>query len=241
MPVEDNANEITSLKKVFNHMILSVKSLMRRVKDEERIIAKGKLDIIQAQINPHFLYNTLDAVSALALMEENEKCFQMTQALGNFYRNSLNSGLDYITVEDEISSIESYITILNMRYDNQIKVNYEIEESVKKEKVLKLLLQPLVENAVHHGLNGEEGTVNIKVFEQDDEIFIVSDDGVGMSEERIQEIMEGKSVTGKSGFGLYSLIQRIKLMYEIENPMIIQSEIGVGTEIIVTVGKIKSE
>ena len=223
-------------------MILSVKSLMKKVKDEERIIAKGKLDIIQAQINPHFLYNTLDAVSALALMEENEKCFQMTQALGNFYRNSLNSGLDYITVEDEISSIESYITILNMRYDNQIKVNYEIEESVKKEKVLKLLLQPLVENAVHHGLNGEEGTVNIKVFEQDDEIiFIVSDDGVGMSEERIQEIMEGKSVTGKSGFGLYSLIQRIKLMYEIDNPMIIQSEIGVGTEIIVTVGKIKSE
>ena len=242
MPVEDNANEITSLKKVFNHMILSVKSLMRKIKDEERIIAKGKLDIIQAQINPHFLYNTLDAVSALALMEENEKCFQMTQALGNFYRNSLNSGLDYIKVEDEISSIESYITILNMRYDNQIKVNYEIEESVKKEKVLKLLLQPLVENAVHHGLNGEEGTVNIKVFEQDDEIiFIVSDDGVGMSEERIQEIMEGKSVTGKSGFGLYSLIQRIKLMDEIENPMIIQSEIGVGTEIIVTVGKIKSE
>ena len=77
-------------------MILSVKSLMRKIKDEERIIAKGKLDIIQAQINPHFLYNTLDAVSALALMEENEKCFQMTQALGNFYRNSLNSGLDYI-------------------------------------------------------------------------------------------------------------------------------------------------
>lgn len=72
MPVEDNANEITSLKKVFNHMILSVKSLMKKVKDEERIIAKGKLDIIQAQINPHFLYNTLDAVSALALMEENE-------------------------------------------------------------------------------------------------------------------------------------------------------------------------
>lgn len=76
-------------------MILSVKSLMKKVKDEERIIAKGKLDIIQAQINPHFLYNTLDAVSALALMEEKCKnCFQMTQALGNFYRNSLNSGLE---------------------------------------------------------------------------------------------------------------------------------------------------
>lgn len=242
MPVDDNENEITNLRKVFNHMILSVKELMHRVKEEERIIAKGKLDIIYAQINPHFLYNTLDAISALTLMEENEKCFQMIQALGNFYRNSLNSGLDYISVEDEINSIKSYITILNTRYENQIAVSYDVEESIKKEKVLKLLLQPLVENAVHHGLNGEEGNVEIKVFEQEDEIiFIVSDDGVGMSDEKIKDILEGKTVTGKSGFGLYSLIQRIKLIYEIEDPMIIQSEVGVGTEIIVTVKKIKVE
>lgn len=123
MPVDDNENEITNLRKVFNHMILSVKELMHRVKEEERIIAKGKLDIIYAQINPHFLYNTLDAISALTLMEENEKCFQMIQALGNFYRNSLNSGLDYISVEDEINSIKSYITILNTRYENQIAVS----------------------------------------------------------------------------------------------------------------------
>ncbi len=155
MESDDYENEITNLRQVFNHMILSIKKLMSKVKEEEGIIAKGKLDIIYAQINPHFLYNTLDAVSALALMKENEKCFEITQALGNFYRNSLNSGLDYITVEDEIDSIKSYITILNMRYDNQIKVDYQIEESVKKEKILKLLLQPLVENAVHHGLNGE--------------------------------------------------------------------------------------
>ena len=242
MPVDDNENEITNLRKVFNHMILSVKELMHRVKEEERIIAKGKLDIIYAQINPHFLYNTLDAISALTLMEENEKCFQMIQALGNFYRNSLNSGLDYISVEDEINSIKSYITILNTRYENQIAVSYDVEESIKKEKVLKLLLQPLVENAVHHGLNGEEGNIEIKVFEQEDEIiFIVSDDGVGISDEKIKDILEGKTVTGKSGFGLYSLIQRIKLIYEIEDPMIIQSEVGVGTEIIVTVKKIKVE
>ena len=163
--------------------------------------------------------------------------------MGKFFiENSLNSDLDYITVEDEIDSIKSYITILNMRYDNQIKVDYQIEESVKKEKILKLLLQPLVENAVHHGLNGEEGTVSIKAFSQDDEIiFIVSDDGVGMSEDRVEAILHGKNITGKSGFGLHSLIQRIRLLYEIENPIIIQSEIGNGTEIIVTVKKMKGE
>lgn len=242
MPVDDYDNEITNLRKVFNHMILSVKALMKRVKDEERIIAKGKLDIIYAQINPHFLYNTLDAISALALMEENEKCFQMIQALGNFYKNSLNSGLDYISAEDEIGCIESYITILNTRYENQIAISYDIEDVVKHEKVLKLLLQPLVENAVHHGLNGEGGNIEIKVFEQEDEIiFIVSDDGVGMSDEKIEDILAGRTVTGKSGFGLYSLIQRIRLTYGIENPVIIQSEVGVGTEIIVTIKKIKME
>lgn len=242
MPVDDYDNEITNLRKVFNHMILSVKALMKRVKDEERTIAKGKLDIIYAQINPHFLYNTLDAISALALMEENEKCFQMIQALGNFYKNSLNSGLDYISVEDEIGCIESYITILNTRYENQIAISYDIEDVVKHEKVLKLLLQPLVENAVHHGLNGEGGNIEIKVFEQEDEIiFIVSDDGVGMSDEKIEDILAGRTVTGKSGFGLYSLIQRIRLTYGIENPVIIQSEVGVGTEIIVTIKKIKME
>ena len=123
MESDDYENEITNLRQVFNHMILSIKKLMNKVKEEEGIIAKGKLDIIYAQINPHFLYNTLDAVSALALMKENEKCFEITQALGNFYRNSLNSGLDYITVEDEIDSIKSYITILNMRYENQIKMD----------------------------------------------------------------------------------------------------------------------
>ena len=99
-------------------------------------------------------------------MEENEKCFQMIQALGNFYKNSLNGGLDYISVEDEIGCIESYITILNTRYENQIAISYDIEDVVKHEKVLKLLLQPLVENAVHHGLNGEGGNIEIKVFEQ---------------------------------------------------------------------------
>ena len=222
------------LRKIENHMQI--------VENEERIIAKGKLDIIYAQINPHFLYNTLDAISALALMEENEKCFQMIQALGNFYKNSLNSGLDYISVEDEIGCIESYITILNTRYENQIAISYDIEDVVKHEKVLKLLLQPLVENAVHHGLNGEGGNIEIKVFEQEDEIiFIVSDDGVGMSDEKIEDILAGRTVTGKSGFGLYSLIQRIRLTYGIENPVIIQSEVGVGTEIIVTIKKIKME
>ena len=237
-----DSNEIGSLTRSFNIMTEEIQNLMRQSEQEQRAKRKYELNALQSQISPHFLYNTLDAISALALMEENEKCFQMIQALGNFYKNSLNSGLDYISVEDEIGCIESYITILNTRYENQIAISYDIEDVVKHEKVLKLLLQPLVENAVHHGLNGEGGNIEIKVFEQEDEIiFIVSDDGVGMSDEKIEDILAGRTVTGKSGFGLYSLIQRIRLTYGIENPVILQSEVGVGTEIIVTIKKIKME
>lgn len=241
MEIDDSQNEINNLKRVYNHMVTSMKELISTVKEEEKIIAKGELDLIQAQINPHFLYNTLDAVSALALMQDFDKCFKMTQALGSFYRNSLNSGRNFISIEDEIQCIKSYITILNIRYDNELTVEFDVEEELLQCQVLKLLLQPLVENAAHHGIKPkcESGTIGIRIFSNDDEIiFMVSDDGVGMSDERIQEIMEGKTVTGKSGFGIYSLIQRVRLYYGIEEPVIIHSEIGNGTEVALRIKKI---
>lgn len=244
MEVDQQKNEINNLKRVFNHMTRSIKNLILKVKEEEQIIAKVELDLLQAQINPHFLYNTLDAVSALALMQDYDNCFKMTQALGSFYRNSLNSGMDFITVKDEISCIQSYLTILNIRYDNEIKLEVDVEEEVKDCRILKLLLQPLVENAVHHGIKPREGkgVISIKVFSDEDEIiFLVSDDGVGMSEEKIEEIMEGRTVTGKSGFGLYNLMQRITLYHGIKQPVLIHSEIGNGTEIAVRVKRMETK
>lgn len=222
-------------------MTTSIKNLIHKVKEEEQIIAKTELNLLQAQINPHFLYNTLDAVSALALMKDYDNCFKMTQALGRFYRNSLNSGLDFIKIKDEINCIESYLTILNIRYDNEIRTEIDVEEEVKECEILKLLLQPLVENAVHHGIKPKDGkgTISIRVFSDEDEIiFIVSDDGIGMSEEKIAEIMEGRSATGKSGFGLYNLMQRITLYHGIKQPVLIHSELGNGTEVAVRVKRL---
>lgn len=241
MEVSQQKNEINNLKKGFNHMTTSIKNLIHKVKEEEQIIAKTELNLLQAQINPHFLYNTLDAVSALALMKDYDNCFKMTQALGRFYRNSLNSGLDFIKIKDEISCIESYLTILNIRYDNEIRTEIDVEEEVKECEILKLLLQPLVENAVHHGIKPKDGkgTISIRVFSDEDEIiFIVSDDGIGMSEEKITEIMEGRSATGKSGFGLYNLMQRITLYHGIKQPVLIHSELGNGTEVAVRVKRL---
>lgn len=237
-------DEINDLKRGFNKMISSIEELIDKVKEEEKIIAKGELNMIQAQINPHFLYNTLDAVSALALIEDHENCFKMTQALGNFYRNSLNSGKDFVTVNDEIDCIKSYMTILNIRYGNRITVSYDIEEGIKCFKMLKLILQPVIENAVHHGIKPKNGIgeIGIKAFRDENEIyFIVTDDGVGMGEERIKEILEGKTQTGKSGFGLYSLMQRISLYYDIEKPMTIISEEGSGTEIAIHIKVIQGD
>lgn len=244
MEVNQQKNEINNLKRGFNHMTTSIKNLILKVKEEEQIIAKTELNLLQAQINPHFLYNTLDAVSALALMEDYDNCFKMTQALGSFYRNSLNSGMDFIKVKDEINCIQSYMTILNIRYDNEIKLEIDVEEEVMDCEILKLLLQPLVENAVHHGIKPKDGkgTVSIRVFSDEDEIiFIISDDGVGMSEEKIAEVMEGRSVTGKSGFGLYNLMQRITLYHGIKQPVLIHSETGNGTEVAVRVKRLDAK
>lgn len=238
----DFENEIVSLKRVNNHMIYAIKQYIDRIKVEEKIIAKNELDLIFAQINPHFLYNTLDAASALALIEDNENCFQLIQALGNFYRNSLNSGKEVVTVEDELSSVKNYMTILNIRYDNRIKMHYDIEEEMKANKMLKLILQPVIENAVYHGIKQREGDGNIYIkgyIDEDEMIFIVNDDGVGMSEERIIEVLKGKNRVNKSGFGLYSLIQRISLYYDISSPVTLHSEIGQGTEITIRIKRIE--
>lgn len=235
IPVTENGNnEINDLKKGFNAMVHAIEQLIDKVKMEEKTIAKNELDLIQAQINPHFLYNTLDAVSALALLGDNDNCFKMTQALGMFYRNSLNSGRELVSVEDEIDCIKSYVTILNVRYNNGIHLECEIEERMKKKKILKLIMQPIIENAVHHGIRNRdgEGTITIKGYEDEDEmIFIVTDDGVGMTEEQIADILNGRGKGSKSGFGLYSSIQRISLFYGINIPITITSEIESGTEI----------
>jgi two-component system sensor histidine kinase YesM len=237
-------NEIVSLKKVFNHMIYSLQELIEKIKKEEKIIMKNELDLIHAQIKPHFLYNTLDAASALALTRDHENCFNLIQALGNFYRNSLNSGQDEVTVGDEIDCIKSYITILNIRYENMIHMHYDIEERILPLPMLKLILQPVVENAVYHGIKEREreGNIYLKGYLDENEIiFIISDDGKGMSEDRIRKVLSGKTRTKKSGFGLYSLIQRISLYYDMESPVTVTSEIGSGTEITLRLKVIKGD
>ena len=232
---EECEDEITNLKRAYNNLLNSIRELLERTKEEEKIIRKNELDLILEQINPHFLYNTLDVISGLTLIGDQDKSFQMTQALGRFYRNSLNSGCQVITVREELDIIKSYMTIINIRYDYDISIVYEVDESLLDILMLKLILQPLVENAVHHGMRQKEGKGELRISVQalNDRLMEVSvrDNGVGISEDKIRLILEGEYKTSKSGFGLHSVKQRVELFYGIEDAVSIFSQPGCWMEV----------
>lgn len=232
---EECEDEITNLKRTYNNLLNSIRKLLERTKEEEKIIRKNELDLILEQINPHFLYNTLDVISDLTLIGDQDKSFQMTQALGRFYRNSLNSGCQVITVREELDIIKSYMTIINIRYNNEISIEYKVDENLLDILMLKLILQPLVENAVHHGMRQKEGKGKLCISVQalDDKLMEVSvrDNGVGIPEDKIRLILEGGYKTSKSGFGLHSVKQRVELFYGIEDAVSISSQPGCWTEV----------
>ena len=232
---EECEDEITNLKRTYNNLLNSIRKLLERTKEEEKIIRKNELDLILEQINPHFLYNTLDVISGLTLIGDQDKSFQMTQALGRFYRNSLNSGCQVITVREELDIIKSYMTIINIRYNNEISIEYKVDENLLDILMLKLILQPLVENAVHHGMRQKEGKgeLSISVQALDDKLMevYVRVNGVGIPEDKIRLILEGGYKTSKSGFGLHSVKQRVELFYGIEDAVSISSQPGCWTDV----------
>lgn len=228
-------DEITNLKRTYNNLLNSIRELLERTKEEEKIIRKNELDLILEQINPHFLYNTLDVISGLTLIGDQDKSFQMTQALGRFYRNSLNRGSQMIPVREELDIVKSYMTIINIRYENEISIRYQVDEKLMDTLMLKLILQPLVENAVHHGLRQKEGKGELQITMRmvDNRMMEVSikDNGVGISEEKVRLILEGEYKNSKSGFGIYSVKQRVELFYGVEDAVSISSQPGRGTEV----------
>lgn len=239
MPVEANRDdEIIQLKKVYNRMVVEIEKLITKVKKEERTKRKNELNLIQAQINPHFLYNTLDAISALSLMGDSKNAYKITRSLAEFYRVSLNSGNEVISVKEEIDCIKNYLAILDIRYDGKYEVDLDIEPEIMDYRILKLLLQPLVENAVHHGLRNKEGKgmLSIKGFSTGDSlIFEIRDNGIGMTAEKINEVLNHRVGKNHGGFGIYSCKQRLSIYYNIDHPLRIVSKPGEGTQVTVEI------
>lgn len=233
----ENIDEIAILSSSFNEMTKEIGLLVEDIKEKEKNIHLMETQLLQAQINPHFLYNTLDTIVWLAEDNRNEETVSMVTSLSDFFRTTLCQGRDYITVKEEESHIESYLKIQQFRYQDIMDYDIQISEEMYPYVIPKLLLQPLVENALYHGVKQKRGKSTIHVTgvkEGQRLIFKVSDNGKGMSKEKLEHLREHieKGPDGqKSGsFGLENVNRRIRHYYGNAYGLYIESTENVGTE-----------
>ena len=230
-------DEIARLSESFNQMVEKIGNLIEDIKIEQLNLQATELKLLQAQINPHFLYNTLDTIIWLAENQQNEEVIMMVTSLSAFFRGSLSKGRDCITIREEEAHVRSYLQIQQFRYRDILEYEIEINEELYQYEILKLTLQPLVENALYHGIKNKRGLGKIKVTGEivDNHIlFKVSDNGMGMKQERLDEvrsmlIKEKKSSDADSGFGLFNVAQRLKLNYGDAYGLTLYSTYGEGT------------
>lgn len=231
----NNEDEVGALIRGFEKMIIQIKALIEDVYESRLIQKDYEMKALQAQINPHFLYNSLSLINWMALETDQEDISKITLSLSTFYRTALNKGKNILRVRDEIKNMRSYLDIQLMMHDYEFDVDVQVEEDILDYNILNLILQPLIENAINHGIdlktNGR-GCIKIIGEKQNDEIvLIVSDNGVGMSNEQAESILTNKS----NGYGVKNVNERIKLYYGEQYQLKIESEIGIGTKVKVTI------
>lgn len=237
--LEDSDEELIELGDGFNQMVERIGNLVEDIRVEQLNLRATEQKLLQAQINPHFLYNTLDTIIWLAEAGQTGQVVMMVSALSDFFRTTLSKGRDYITVREEESHIRSYLQIQQFRYQDILEYEIDIPEEMYQYQILKLTLQPLVENALYHGIKNKRGKGHIKVTGELDSgrlVFLVTDDGLGMDKERLSQVQKamnkGQDATeNPSGFGLFNVVQRIKLNYGPEYGIWISSTYMEGTEI----------
>lgn len=241
-PVEINYNnsnnEIGILQENYNLMIHEIQSLISRLMNEQKIKRKAELSVLQEQIKPHFLYNTLDAIGYMALTENPQSVYDAIETLGSFYRLSLSSGSQVISIKQEIQIVKDYVRLLTLRYESLFTISYDIDENALSYNVVKLIIQPLIENSVYHGIKpmGGEGHINFSVNKLEDSIrFIIEDNGVGMDEDTIQSIFSSKMKRTGSGFGLVGTMERIDISYGAKSSFDIESKKNEGTKITIKI------
>ncbi|MDD3172711.1 MAG: sensor histidine kinase [Herbinix sp.] len=225
-------DEIGMLAKQFNKMTEQIQNLIAQVYTEQRAKRKFEFSVLQAQINPHFLYNTLNSVCSLVSMRKSEDANTMIRAIGQFYRTALSNGKTIIPIEDEISNIKNYIQIQSMRYGDKIRYNIDIEENIMKEYIVKLTLQPLIENSIYHGVKELSTIGEIEILgriEGDNILISVIDNGVGIPEDILTELLKRDDAYNENSFGLYNIHQRIQIYFGKEYGLWIKSEVGKGT------------
>lgn len=239
-PVETDSSEIGELDAGIRKMAGRISTLVENIKKEEEMQHLTQLQLLQAQVSPHFLYNTLDTIVWLIEGDQEDDALDMISNLSVFFRTSLSKGNDVIPLYEEERHTLSYLEIQKSRYRDIMEFEIQIPESIRNVQVPKLTLQPLAENALYHGIKNKRGKGMIHIEGEDlgeDILLRVSDTGQGMTPERLQEVQEAIRTGERAGFGLAAVSERIRLYYGPDYGMKISSTEGDGTAIEVRLAK----
>lgn len=246
--------EVTSIDEVgllmhsYNKLGQRIGRLKEQVQRNESLKKAADMQALQAQINPHFLYNTLASIHWMALMNRDPQIADMVGSLSDFLRFSLNKGSEYCRVRQEIDHVRHYANIQAIRYPNQFEIEFQVDAAAEEEMMLKLLLQPLIENALIHGIQKQKEVGQIKVFvelQADGIYFEVQDTGVGMEPEKLMEIEQllhiktDSNIPSAVSYGLRNVHERLRLHYGVESGLTIESAVGQGTKVAFTIPKVE--
>ncbi len=237
-------DEIGDLIETYNYMINEINNLSEEQVATASELRTAEFKALQAQINPHFLYNTLDMINWLSKKGLNTEVSNAVQALSKFYKISLRKGNIVVTIEEELEHVSLYIQLQNMRYNNKIHYTVDIPDNILDYTIPKIIFQPVVENAIQHGIFGKESKEgNIVItgwLEESTLVFLISDDGVGIPNEKIDQLLSGEieSSTG-SGIGISNTHHRLQLFYNTEFGLSYHSKIGEYTEVEIRIPAVK--
>lgn len=240
---KSNIEEIQTLSDQYDHMVIRIGELIDHVRQEQELKRKTELKLLQAQINPHFLYNTLDTIVWLAEGKRHQDVVDMITALSSFLRMGLNNGRDFITIRGEAEHVNSYLQIQHFRYEDILDYEIDFEEGIMDFSVMKLTLQPIVENALYHGIKNcrKKGFLKISGWQEEKDIFLrVEDNGIGMKPEALLKMQKlvnrgGEDVDLREGFGIANVAERIRLNFGADYGISVESEYGVGTSVTVRI------
>lgn len=242
---ETGSDEISMLIRSYNYMIRRIKDFSETQYRMGLDVKNAELKALQAQIDPHFLYNTLDLINWKALRNGIPEISDIVQKLTRFYKLSLSKGRDIITVRDELAHIETYVGLQNLRFKNGIKLVLNTEENIYGYSILKLILQPIVENAILHGIlckDSKTGTITITGRMEGSIIrFSIHDDGVGMDSDKAERLFSSANPKEEQGYGIINVNHRIKLFYGNEYGLTCKSSLGEGTTVYITIPALKAE
>lgn len=231
----ENNDEIGELASYYNVMIQKIEELIEKSIEEQDVKRKAELAVMIGQIKPHFLYNALETARSLCLYGDKEKISQMLQALAQYYRDSISKGNDVIPLKTEIDIAKNYLLIQKIRYEDMIEYSFDVAEDTNEFMIPKLILQPLIENSIYHGIrdSGVGGMITVKAWKNDSHVFImIEDNGIGMEQSLVNEIMDDRTDRELKSIGMRGTIRRLRIYYNCKDIIEVNSEMFEGTQII---------